>query len=52
MYEHRTMKPVEIILRRGEGLREKNGGGDLIKIYCKHICKYHNEAPPHMLTKK
>jgi hypothetical protein len=23
----------------------KNGGGvNLIKIYCKHICKFHNET--------
>jgi hypothetical protein len=35
-------KPVEIVLRKGEGMRESDGGVNLIKIYCKHICKYHN----------
>jgi hypothetical protein len=29
MYGNRIMKHVEIILRRGEGKRENNGGGDL-----------------------
>jgi hypothetical protein len=29
MYENRRMKPVEIVLRRGEtGLRENDGGGE------------------------
>jgi hypothetical protein len=43
IYENRRMKPVEIVLRRG-----KRGRGrmmervNLIKIYCKHICRYHN----------
>jgi hypothetical protein len=29
MYENRTMKPVEIVLRRREGrIKEKDGGGE------------------------
>jgi hypothetical protein len=40
MYESRIMKPAEIVLRSGgRGMRDKNGGGEPIKIYCKHICK-------------
>jgi hypothetical protein len=42
MYESRTMKPVEIVLRRGEEMRENDGGVNT--IYCKHICKCHNES--------
>jgi hypothetical protein len=45
-YENRTMKPVEIVLRREKELREKDGEVNLIKIHCKHICKCHNEFPP------
>jgi hypothetical protein len=41
--ENRRMKPVEIVLRR-EGKTENNRGGKS-KIYCKQICKYHNESP-------
>jgi hypothetical protein len=26
MYENRTMKPVEIVLRMGQGRRENDGG--------------------------
>jgi hypothetical protein len=38
------MKPVKIVLRRGEKRdRENDGRGlNLIQIYCKHICKYHS----------
>jgi hypothetical protein len=36
------MKPVAILLGRGEEVREKDRGGKSNKIYCKHICKYHN----------
>jgi hypothetical protein len=38
------MKTYEIILRRG-GKRENDGEGKS-KIYCKHICKYHNISCP------
>jgi hypothetical protein len=27
MYENKTMKPVEIVLRRQRGVSENNGGG-------------------------
>jgi hypothetical protein len=27
IYENRRMKPVEIVLRRGEGKKRKNDGG-------------------------
>jgi hypothetical protein len=26
-------------------MRENDGGGNLIKIYCKNICKCHNDSP-------
>jgi hypothetical protein len=44
MYENRTRKLVEIVLRRGRGMRENDGGGKL-KKYCKHICQCHNVSP-------
>jgi hypothetical protein len=28
VYENRTMKPVEIVQRRGQGMRENGGGGE------------------------
>jgi hypothetical protein len=39
IYENRKMKPVEIILRRGEGRggRTTEGGVNLMKVHCKHI---------------
>jgi hypothetical protein len=40
-FQHK-MKPVEIILR---GRRENMEGIKLTKIYCKHICKFHNVSP-------
>jgi hypothetical protein len=44
-YENRTMKLVEIVLRRrGEGMRENDGRINIIKIHCKHICKCHIET--------
>jgi hypothetical protein len=46
IYENRKMKLVEIVLRREEGkTRRTMEGVNLIKIYCKHICKYHNVSP-------
>jgi hypothetical protein len=45
LYSCMKMKPIEIILRKGKGMRENNGGVNLIKIYCKHICKCHNVSP-------
>jgi hypothetical protein len=40
IYERRTMKSVEIILRRIEvGRGRMMEGVNLIKIYCKHIRK-------------
>jgi hypothetical protein len=48
MYETRTMKLVEIILRGRAGkMRENDGGVNLIKIYCKNIYKCHNVSPPY-----
>jgi methylphosphotriester-DNA--protein-cysteine methyltransferase len=46
IYENRRMKSVEIVLRREEGGRGRMMEGvNLTKIYCKHICKYHNVSP-------
>jgi hypothetical protein len=43
LYENRSMKPVEIVLSSGGGqIRKNDGGVNLIKMHCKHICKYHN----------
>jgi hypothetical protein len=48
MYETRTMKLVEIVLRGRAGkMRENDGGVNLIKIYCKNIYKCHNVSPPY-----
>jgi hypothetical protein len=47
--ENRRMKPVEIVLgREGEGGRTMEGV-NVIKIYCKHICKYHNASTVQLL---
>jgi hypothetical protein len=47
MYENRIVKPVEIVLRRGKrGKRADNGGVNLIKLHCKHICKCTMYAQP------
>jgi hypothetical protein len=44
--ENRRMKPIEIVLRRGEGRKRRTMEGvNLTKIYCKHTCKYHNVSP-------
>jgi hypothetical protein len=41
--ENRRMKPIEIVPRSGGGRRGKMiEGMNPTKIYCKHICKYHN----------
>jgi hypothetical protein len=46
IYGKGKMKPAEIVLRRRGGRnRENNGGVNLTKIYCKHMCKYHNVSP-------
>jgi hypothetical protein len=46
VYENRTMKPVEIVLRMGaEGWGRMMEEVDLIKTHCKHVCKCHNEPP-------
>jgi hypothetical protein len=46
IYGNRIVKSVEIVLRRhGEGMRENDGVVNLIKIYCKHLCKCHNVVP-------
>jgi hypothetical protein len=45
MNENRSMKPVEIILRRwgAEGGGRMMEGINLIKKHCNHIYKCHNE---------
>jgi hypothetical protein len=49
IYENRTRKPVEIVLRRGWGTGRTMEGVNLTKIHCKHICKYHNVYPVQLL---
>jgi hypothetical protein len=46
MYDNRTMKPVEIVLRRREeGRGEVVKGVNWIGIDQMHVWKYHNETP-------
>jgi hypothetical protein len=45
VYENRRIKPVEIVLRRGERRRSTEGVNQT-KIYCKHICKI-TMSPPY-----
>jgi hypothetical protein len=46
IHENRRMKPVEIVLRRGEEERGKiMKGVDPAKIYFKHTYKYLNISP-------
>jgi hypothetical protein len=45
VYENRIMKLVEIVLRRGDGKRENDGGVNLTKIHSVHIYKCHNISP-------
>jgi hypothetical protein len=42
IYENKTIKPVKIIPRRCEAGRRMREGVNFAKIYCQHICKYHN----------
>jgi hypothetical protein len=44
IYENRIMKPIEIFPRRECEEIEKYGEGES-KIYCKHVCNYHNISP-------
>jgi hypothetical protein len=46
-YEDRPLKTVEVILSRGMGKKENDGGMNPIKVQCKHIWKCHNEIPYH-----
>jgi hypothetical protein len=39
------MKPIGIVLRRGEEMWENDGGNEFNKVYCKHMWKCHNETP-------
>jgi hypothetical protein len=41
-YENRRMKPVEIVQEGERGEEGEQIGRDKCKIYCKHMCKYHN----------
>jgi hypothetical protein len=44
------MQPAEIVLRSGgRGMRENDGGVNVTKMYCKHICKYHSVSPVQLL---
>jgi hypothetical protein len=46
MYENRTVKLVEIVLRMEVGaIRENVEGVKLIQVCCKHTGKCHNESP-------
>jgi hypothetical protein len=36
LQENRAMKPLEIVLSRGSGMRKSGGGGET-KVYYKHM---------------
>jgi hypothetical protein len=45
IYDNRRMKPVEIVLRRRGGKKERMMEGiNVTMIYCKFICRYQNES--------
>jgi hypothetical protein len=44
LYKNKTMKPVKIVLRRVRAGGRMMEWMNLIKTYCKHICKCHNET--------
>jgi hypothetical protein len=47
------MKPVEIVLRGGEGERGRRmEGANPTKIYRKHICKHHHVSSAQLLHAK
>jgi hypothetical protein len=50
MYENTIMKSVEIVQRRGKGMREMMEEVNPIKIYCKHMYKCHNVSSPTTIT--
>jgi hypothetical protein len=41
MYEHGTVKPVEVILRMGKGKKKNNGGDETTESECTE-CMYRN----------
>jgi hypothetical protein len=46
MYENRTMKHVDIVLRREEeGIKEKDRGDESNRIYCIYFYKCHGVSP-------
>jgi hypothetical protein len=46
MYEYGTLKPVEVISRRGAGEEGgKNGGINQTRVQCMYIWKWHNRTP-------
>jgi hypothetical protein len=46
MYENGTVRPVKTIVSMGEGgIKEKDVGVNLTKIYCQHFCKCYNVLP-------
>jgi hypothetical protein len=45
IYRYGTLKPVEIILRRGMGEEGNNGGDEPNWVGYTYIWKYHNETP-------
>jgi hypothetical protein len=44
LYERGALKPVKVILRRGSGKRENNGGDEPNQVHCIHTCKCHNKT--------
>jgi hypothetical protein len=45
LYENRTIKPAEIVLKREQGISENGGGVNLTQTHCKPMWKCHSENP-------
>jgi hypothetical protein len=43
---NRTMKPIVILLSKGEGVMREMVGINLAKVCCKHIWECHKGPPP------
>jgi hypothetical protein len=49
MCEYGTLKPVEVILRRGRGKKKSNGGDEQNRGTFMHVWKRHTEIPEQLL---
>jgi hypothetical protein len=45
VYEYGTLKPAEVIVRRGRGRGRRVEGMNETREHCMHTWKHHNENP-------